>query len=59
MDGSLLIGVNLSGAEFGTAMIGTYGIDYTYPTHAEIDYFASKGMGIIRLPFMWERLQHG
>jgi aryl-phospho-beta-D-glucosidase BglC (GH1 family) len=58
MDSSLLIGVNLSGAEFGTAMIGTYGIDYTYPTHAEIDYFASKGMGIIRLPFMWERLQH-
>lgn len=58
MGSSLLIGVNLSGAEFGTAMIGTFGVDYTYPTHAEIDYFVSKGMAVIRLPFMWERLQH-
>ena len=55
---TLLIGVNLSGAEFGTALIGTFGVDYTYPTHAEVDYFASKGMDVIRLPFMWERLQH-
>ena len=43
-------GVNLAGAEFGSRLPGTYGTDYTYPTHAEVDYFASKGMGIIRLP---------
>ena len=54
----MLIGVNLSGAEFGSNVPGTYGIDYTYPTHAEIDYYASKGLDVIRLPFLWERLQH-
>ena len=54
----MLIGVNLSGAEFGSNIPGTYGIDYTYPTHAEIDYYASKGLGVIQLPFLWERLQH-
>jgi len=30
---------------------------YTYPSNAEIDYFADKGMGVIRVPFLWERLQ--
>ena len=54
----MLIGVNLSGAEFGSNVPGTYGIDYTYPTHGEIDYYASKGLGVIQLPFLWERLQH-
>jgi endoglucanase len=55
----MLIGVNLSRAEFGSNVIpGTYGVDYTYPTHAEIDYYASKGLGVIRLPFLWERLEH-
>jgi endoglucanase len=52
-------GVNLSGAEFGQGNLpGTFGSDYTYPTQAEVDYFRSKGMNIIRLPFRWERLQH-
>ncbi len=51
-----LLGVNLAGAEFGS--VGQpYGQGYTYPTHAEIDYEAAKGMNIIRLPFLWERLQ--
>jgi endoglucanase len=51
-------GVNLSGAEWGTALPGTFGSTYTYPTSAEVDYYRSKGMNIIRLPFRWERLQH-
>src|ERR1700685_1275378 len=52
-------GVNLSGAEFGVPNLpGTFGTDYTYPTQPEVDYFMSKGMNIIRLPFRWERLQH-
>ena len=38
-------------------MPGVYNKDYTYPTHEEIDYYASKGLGVIRLPFLWERLQ--
>jgi endoglucanase len=57
MTSPLLLGVNLSGAEFGSNMPGTFGTDYTYPTHAEIDYYAGKGLSVIRLPFLWERLQ--
>ena len=56
-DGSLdLLGVNLAGADFGS--VGqAFGTGYTYPTHAEIDYEAASGMNVIRLPFLWERLQ--
>jgi len=51
-------GVNLSGAEFGQNILpGSFGVQYTYPTTAEVDYYKSKGMNIIRLPFRWERLQ--
>jgi endoglucanase len=51
-------GVNLSGAEFGqTSLPGNYNQHYIYPTQAEVDYFQSKGMNAIRLPFRWERLQ--
>jgi endoglucanase len=57
MTSPLLLGVNLSGAEFGSNVPGTFGTDYTYPTHAEIDYYAGKGLSVIRLPFLWERLQ--
>ena len=58
MASSFLLGVNLAEAEFGSENVpGVFGTDYTYPTHAEIDYYASKGMGVIRLPFLWERLQ--
>lgn len=52
-------GVNLAGADFGTGNLpGDFNSDYTYPTHAEVDYFVAKGMNIFRLPFMWERLQN-
>src|ERR1700733_9868254 len=53
-------GVNLSGAEFGVvggALPGTYNSQYTYPTSMEVNYYKSRGMNIIRLPFRWERLQ--
>lgn len=50
-------GVNLSGAEFGSRVPGTFGIDYTYPTAAEVDHFIGKGMNTFRIPFRWERLQ--
>jgi len=53
-----LLGVNLAGAEFAPQKNpGTYGVDYVYPSHAEIDYYANAGMSVIRLPFLWERLQ--
>jgi endoglucanase len=52
-------GVNLAGADFGTGNLpGIFNTDYTYPTHAEVDYFVAKGMNIFRLPFLWERLQN-
>ena len=58
--GLQLLGVNLAGAEFGAGNTpGTYGTNYTYPTHQEIDYYAAKGLNVIRVPFLWERMQAG
>lgn len=54
---AFLAGVNLAGAEFGVEVPGTFGVDYTYPTPQEVDYFLNKGMNVFRLPFRWERLQ--
>jgi aryl-phospho-beta-D-glucosidase BglC (GH1 family) len=51
-----MLGVNLSGAEFGNVG-GSYGTAYIYPNAAELDYYQSKGMELIRLPFLWERMQ--
>jgi endoglucanase len=55
----MLTGVNLAGADFAPVdqRPGTYGVNYFYPTHAEVDYFVGKGMNIFRLPFNWENLQ--
>jgi len=50
-------GINLAGAEFGTAKPGVKGTDYVWPTTSEVDYFASKGMNTVRVGFLWERLQ--
>jgi endoglucanase len=54
---ALMYGVNLAGAEFGTNFPGTFGADYTYPTNSDFDYFATKGLKLIRIPFKWERIQ--
>ncbi|MFL6626934.1 MAG: glycoside hydrolase family 5 protein [Vitreoscilla sp.] len=51
-------GVSLSGAEFGAGSLpGNHGSDYIYPGTSSVAYFRSKGMNIMRLPFLWERLQ--
>ncbi len=50
-------GVNLSGGEFGSALPGTFGRDYTFPTRSEVDYYMGKGMNTFRVGFRWERLQ--
>ncbi|MEO7718638.1 MAG: glycoside hydrolase family 5 protein [Capsulimonas sp.] len=53
-------GVNLAGGEFGDVKPGTppiYGQKFIYPSATEFDYFAGKGVNIIRLPFHWEVLQ--
>jgi endoglucanase len=58
MDKSLK-GVNLSGAEFAAEHLpGVLGTDYAYPSRAEMVFFKSTGMNLIRLPFRWERVQH-
>ena len=41
--GAQLLGVNLSGAEYGTPVTGTVSYDCLYPTTSEISYFASLG----------------
>jgi len=52
-------GVNIADAAFGAEFTpGTFGRDYTYPQPSTLKYFADKGMNIIRLPVLWERLQH-
>ena len=53
-----LAGVNLPVAAFGSHVPGTFGKDYIYPQPSTLDYFAGRGMKIIRLPVLWERLQH-
>jgi endoglucanase len=53
-------GVVIAGGDFYHPVPGRsaiYGQDYSYPTNDEIDYFAEKGMNIIRVPFLWETLQ--
>lgn len=51
-------GVNLACAEFAENHLpGEYGVHYTYPKASELDYFKSKGLVLIRLPFKWERMQ--
>lgn len=51
------MGVNEAGAEFGSNIPGVYMVDYTFPRTSSIDYMISSGMNIIRLPFLWERIQ--
>ncbi|MBC8040455.1 MAG: glycoside hydrolase family 5 protein, partial [Opitutaceae bacterium] len=56
-----LNGVNLSGPESTgnatTPFPGTYGSQWIYPTEADFNYYQSKGLTLIRLPFRWERMQ--
>lgn len=50
-------GTNLDGAQFGTVYPGTEGVDYSFPTTKDVDYFASKNMTTFRIGFQWERMQ--
>lgn len=50
-------GINLAGAEFGSAIPGREGSDYNFPTPAMVDYYMGKGMNTFRIGFKWERLQ--
>ena len=56
-DSEYMVGINLGGAEFGGVIPGVEGVHYGWPTVEELDYWQSKGIQLIRLPFLWERLQ--
>lgn len=50
-------GINESGPEFGTGNVpGTLGTDYIWPTLSTIDTFVNKGMNMIRVNILMERL---
>lgn len=50
--------MNLAGADFGEGYLpGIYETHYIYPDQTSVDYFKSKQMNTVRLPFRWERLQ--
>lgn len=53
-------GVNLAGAEFGhgSKIPGEVNVDYFYPTIEDLDYWKSKNLTLLRVPFKWERIQH-
>jgi endoglucanase len=51
-----LTGLNIAGSEFGHPG-GAYGTDYIYPSETEFAFAAASGLSVIRLPFLWERLQ--
>lgn len=66
--GTVLRGVNVSGAEFGAqsteatssfsnANPGVYDRDYHYDSRETFAYLASRGVKIVRIPFRWERIQ--
>lgn len=58
IDQKRLLGVNLSGGEFGhTRLPGVLYKDYIYPSRNDLAYFKAQGMNIVRVPFRWERVQ--
>jgi endoglucanase len=49
-------GINFASAAFGGSP-GIYGKDYIYPSPDYLDYYAAKGFAVVRLAYLWERLQ--
>jgi aryl-phospho-beta-D-glucosidase BglC (GH1 family) len=55
---TMAAGVNLSGLEMDPgALPGTVYQNYVVPSQAELAYYHSKGVNLVRLPIEWERLQ--
>lgn len=48
-------GVNLASAEFGEG--SKLGTNFVYPSRQEFAYYQSKGLKLVRIPFLWERVQ--
>ena len=53
-----VVGVNLSGLEMNSGKKpGKASTDYAVIKPTSLDYYAGKGIKLIRLPILWERLQ--
>jgi endoglucanase len=53
-----MVQVNLSGAEFGGDKLpGKANYDYVFPSATALSTWKSKGVTVIRVPVLWERLQ--
>jgi len=52
-----LYGVNICGAEFGTAMPGVPERDYFWPTREWFTHYVDHGVKLFRFPIRWERIQ--
>jgi len=51
-------GINLPGATFGSQHIpGVDKKDYSWPTAADVKLYADMGANIVRVAFLWERMQ--
>ncbi|HVU32944.1 MAG TPA: cellulase family glycosylhydrolase [Opitutaceae bacterium] len=57
-DSPTMVGCNLSGGEFGSAMPGVLGTDYFYPAAKYYDWCKGQGLTLARVPFRWERIQY-
>ncbi|KAI9707982.1 MAG: Endoglucanase gh5-1 [Bogoriella megaspora] len=53
------LGVSESVAEFGTAIPGTWGKDFYFPSTSTIQTLISQGFNTFRVPFMMERMAVG
>jgi len=53
-----LLGVNLPGAGFaGQVLPGIHGPHYLWPPASDVDLFAKTGANVLRIAFLWERMQ--
>lgn len=52
-----LAGINLAGAEFGETVPGVHGKDFIHPGPTDFDGVVELGLSVVRLPFLWERLE--
>ncbi len=56
--GEQMVGTNIAGAEFNASKVpGRHTFDYIWPSASVIERFAKAGFTVIRVPFLWQRLQ--
>ena len=50
-------GINIVGPALSPGRRGKYGKDYIYPDEQILGYYRSKGFRVVRVTFLWERMQ--